>query len=204
MLAQSAKDSERVIKLWEDKNFRERTLAGIQKQKHLGGNSIQARSFRAKKLWQNQSYRATVVAAVNRTRVPMIFTAAIRKKLSEATTKAAAEGRIHPTGQRTLLYTKKGGNFLTKSSWETTYAKMLDDNPKVISFRYEPIRIPYQWDGNTHFYLPDFLVRYIDHEELIEIKPKKLVNSLRNIAKIKGAQQQDIVIQIITEDEFDF
>ena len=204
MLAQSDDDSKRVEALWQDDEYRKETLAGIQRQKNVGGNTFVARSARVKRLWKKADYRATVVAAVSKSYVPVKFTPEVRKKLAEATSRAVAEGRLHPTGVRTHLTTLKGGNFLTKSSWETTYAKALDLDETVIEFKYEPIRIPYIWNGQTHFYLPDFWVKYLDHEELIEIKPKKLIQHPKNIAKISGAENQNIEIKIITEDDFDF
>lgn len=67
-----------------------------------------------------------------------------------------------------------------RSSWETVFARMCDNNPAIISWASEPFMIPYvnPFTGKKTIYVPDFLIVYIDskkqkHGEVIEIKPKK-------------------------------
>jgi len=72
-------------------------------------------------------------------------------------------------GKRTPTY---------RSSWEFTFMSFCDNNPAVINWSSEGIRIPYfnPVSGKNTVYVPDFLVIYVDanqrkHSELIEIKP---------------------------------
>ena len=65
-----------------------------------------------------------------------------------------------------------------RSSWEFTFCQFCDNNPAVINWTSESIKIPYfnPVSGKNTIYVPDFLVVYEDkntkkHTELIEIKP---------------------------------
>lgn len=65
-----------------------------------------------------------------------------------------------------------------RSSWEYTFASFCDNNPAVIQWTSEGLRIPYKnpVTGRNTVYVPDFLIVYVDknqqkHTELIEIKP---------------------------------
>jgi hypothetical protein len=67
-----------------------------------------------------------------------------------------------------------------RSGWEWHFMKFCDNNPSVLHWASEPLRIPYfnpVANRNTS-YVPDFLIEYVDrenrvHRELIEIKPSK-------------------------------
>ena len=65
-----------------------------------------------------------------------------------------------------------------RSSWEFTFMSFCDNNPAVLNWVSEGIKIPYfnPVSGKNTVYVPDFLVVYIDanqrkHTELVEIKP---------------------------------
>lgn len=67
-----------------------------------------------------------------------------------------------------------------RSSWEFTFCAFCDNNPAVLSWASEAIKIPYRnpVSGKQTVYVPDFLIVYQDknerkHTELIEIKPSK-------------------------------
>lgn len=69
-----------------------------------------------------------------------------------------------------------------RSSWEFTFMNFCDNNPAIINWASEAIKIPYYnpVSGKQTVYVPDFLVVYVDanqrkHTELIEIKPSKEV-----------------------------
>lgn len=69
-----------------------------------------------------------------------------------------------------------------RSSWEFTFCTFCDNNPAVISWASEAIKIPYRnpVSGKQTVYVPDFLIVYQDknerqHTEIIEIKPSKEV-----------------------------
>ena len=67
-----------------------------------------------------------------------------------------------------------------RSSWEYTFMSFCDNNPAVLNWVSEGIKIPYfnPVSGKQTVYVPDFLVVYVDanqrqHTELVEIKPSK-------------------------------
>jgi hypothetical protein len=67
-----------------------------------------------------------------------------------------------------------------RSSWEFTFMSFCDNNPAVLNWVSEGVKIPYYnpVSGKQTIYVPDFLVVYIDanqrqHTELVEIKPSK-------------------------------
>ena len=71
-------------------------------------------------------------------------------------------------------------NIRYMSSWELKLQEFLDNNPNVLEWSSETIRIPYikPTDGRVHHYLPDFYVKVKVkdgniREEIIEVKPFK-------------------------------
>lgn len=69
-----------------------------------------------------------------------------------------------------------------RSGWELTVMRFFDNNPNVVAWGSECVRIPYRnpFTGRDTFYVPDFLVTYQTKEgarraELIEIKPRAQV-----------------------------
>ena len=67
-----------------------------------------------------------------------------------------------------------------RSSWEFTFCTFCDNNPAVVQWSSEGLKIPYYnpVSGKNTVYVPDFLVVYRDknekqHTELVEIKPSK-------------------------------
>lgn len=129
-----------------------------------------------------------------------IRTAESRNRASETTSRLILEGKIKTNrGIPTRMSTLKGGNFTTKSSYETRYVDILEDDPDVITFSYEPFRIPYTFDGVDLWYIPDFLVKYAGREELIEVKPAKLLDLPKNVAKIAALERHELPFRVITE-----
>ena len=65
-----------------------------------------------------------------------------------------------------------------RSSWEFTFMSFCDNNPAVLNWASEGVKIPYfnPVSGKQTVYVPDFLIVYVDanqrkHTELVEIKP---------------------------------
>jgi len=112
------------------------------------------------------------------------------------------------------------------SSWELQVHQFLDDNPNVIQWSSETIKIPYlkPTDGNIHYYYPDYWVKYKDRrgnikEKIVELKPYKKTKPTQarnkrqriyeqieyaiNLSKWKSAKKicdkYGIPFQIITE-----
>lgn len=95
-----------------------------------------------------------------------------------------------------------------RSSWELTFMNFCDNNPSVLNWASESIKIPYRHPltGKSTVYVPDFFILYEDkngkkHAEIIEIKPSsqtfieeaKSVNNraalIVNYAKWEAAQK---------------
>jgi len=129
---------------------------------------------------------------------------AYRKELSERAVKLFKEGKIRPgRGVGQDMITLKGGNFRTRSSYETKYVNILESDPQVVKFEYEPFQIEYEHDGIIKSYTPDFLVIYEDHAELVEVKPSRLISMERNPAKFIAARRHcldnDLDFVVVTE-----
>ena len=65
-----------------------------------------------------------------------------------------------------------------RSSWEFAFMNFCDNNPAVLNWTSESVKIPYfnPVSGKNTIYVPDFLIVYVDanqkqHTELVEVKP---------------------------------
>lgn len=76
-----------------------------------------------------------------------------------------------------------------RSSWEFAFMNFCDNNPAVLNWTSESVKIPYYnpVSGKQTIYVPDFLVVYVDanqkqHTELVEVKPstEATMESARN------------------------
>jgi hypothetical protein len=116
------------------------------------------------------------------------------------------------------------GSIKYRSSWEQVFMNFCDNNPSVVNWGSEVLRIPYYnpiTKKNT-IYVPDFVVSYIDrnnrqHTEVIEIKPLKEAVMERarsprdkvmlaiNMAKWQAAQafcaNNNLVFRLVTEQQ---
>lgn len=111
-----------------------------------------------------------------------------------------------------------------RSGWELTFMRFCDNNPNIISWGSECVRIPYRnpFTGRDTFYVPDFLITYQTKEgakraELIEIKPRAQVTLevarsqqekaavVLNMAKWEAARRwcasKGVVFRILTEED---
>ena len=65
-----------------------------------------------------------------------------------------------------------------RSSWEFAFMSFCDNNPAVLNWTSESVKIPYfnPVSGKQTIYVPDFLIVYVDanqkqHTEVVEVKP---------------------------------
>ena len=82
-----------------------------------------------------------------------------------------------------------------RSSWEWAFMNFCDNNPSIINWASESIKIPYRhpFTGKYTVYVPDFFIVYQDkqgrkHAEMVEVKPMSQTNMRdagRSIAKKK-------------------
>lgn len=107
----------------------------------------------------------------------------------------------YPYCKQSRLVTHKGGEFTTKSSYETKYVEILEADEAVLAFIYEPFRIPYEFDGVILNYIPDFLVKYVDREELVEVKPKRMVDWPKNQAKFEAGEDYHVGFRVVSEED---
>lgn len=114
-----------------------------------------------------------------------------------------------------------------RSSWERRVFTWLDNNPSVISWASEAVRIPYRnpFTDKVTNYIPDLLISYVDkngkqHTEMVEIKPlketvlerakskKDKMTLALNFAKWEAAKawcrDKGIFFRVITENEIFF
>ena len=84
----------------------------------------------------------------------------------------------------------------------------LDENPHVVSYEYEGIRISYISNyktGKTRLYSPDLLVTWDDGRRvLVEIKPSKKIDLKTVQKKAQAAQvwcsEHDAIYEFVSED----
>ena len=117
--------------------------------------------------------------------------------------------RVSRRAKRGTHVSAKGGTFNYRSGWELAYAKWLDGNADVASYRYEPYAVEYISNyrtGKRRKYWPDFEIRMSDGRLLlVEIKPKKKLILLTNIKKFAAASAMCVLngmtFSIVTETE---
>jgi hypothetical protein len=90
-------------------------------------------------------------------------------------------------------------NIIYRSLWERKFMVYCDSNENIIKWSSEEIWIPYvsPIDNRVHKYFPDFYIKYKDtsqkiKESLIEIKPKRQVNSPEPKKRITQKQLYEI------------
>lgn len=111
-----------------------------------------------------------------------------------------------------------------RSSWEFAFMKMCDENPAILKWASEAIKIPYRnpFTGKYTIYVPDFFIAYADatgkqHNELIEVKPRNqssfleakrskknqahaLLNEVKWAAARDWCKQNGVHFRVVNED----
>lgn len=132
-----------------------------------------------------------------------------RRKNSIGVRRAIREGRFNPVsnirkfiesganrlylnhGKRGKFYSKKNDCHLCyDSSWELERMHTFEKDPRVRSYRRNPLQIRYTFNGQIHYTWPDFLVIYTNGLRVIEeIKPYEMCVLLpRNRKRIKAME----------------
>ena len=119
-------------------------------------------------------------------------------------TRRRRSGRLRGT----YVSTKTGLSMKYRSGWELSYMKFLDNNDAVVTYQYESIKIPYvsnKKTGKVRRYIPDLLVEYSDRCEMVEIKPSRRVDQVKNKKKFEAAREycriNNISFVVVTEIE---
>ncbi len=118
-----------------------------------------------------------------------------RNRMSEVRTLRMVDGSIKPRGNNNHM----SGHFTSektglvcryRSSWELATMEYLDRDDNVSSWNYECLRIPYYYENNKRWYVPDFFVEFSDgRKEIWEIKPKQFIDADANKLKSEAAQK---------------
>lgn len=112
-----------------------------------------------------------------------------------------------------------------RSTWEHVFCRNCDEDPRIIKWAHEPLKIPYRnplYPDKYSVYIPDFLLVYNTkagktRAELIEIKPAKqthmneakskrdkislAVNSAKWAAASAYCKKHGMIFRVITERE---
>lgn len=107
-----------------------------------------------------------------------------RARMSDAKTKLILEGKFKAYGTANkkghYTSTKTNRTHFFRSSWEEAVMQHLDLNDVVLSWDYECIRIPYYYNDNKRWYVPDFVIMFLDDShEMWEVKPKEFLQAER-------------------------
>lgn len=109
--------------------------------------------------------------------------------------------------QGTYRSEKMRREFHYRSRPELNYLRLLDSDPAVEKFDYEPFFIRYNFEGQTHFYLPDFFVRRVDGFVLVEVKPRIFHSDPINQAKFSAArtlcEKKGWTFEVVTDEDID-
>jgi hypothetical protein len=116
-----------------------------------------------------------------------------RQKMRESRSQLILAGRMNWKlfGHKSGVYDsqKTGKSVYFRSSWEEAVMQYLDANNEVSTWDYECMRIPYFYNDNKRWYVPDFLVTFSDgHRELWEVKPKEFVGAKKTMLKVEAAR----------------
>lgn len=101
-----------------------------------------------------------------------------------------------------------GKTFTYRSGWEGKFFQFLENDPGVISYDYECLKIPYvsnKRSGRTRNYIPDFIVTRATGTEIIEIKPTRFLKKVAIAKKLAAGQEyalrNGMTFKILTEIE---
>ena len=109
------------------------------------------------------------------------------------------KGKFRP--QNIEKYKGNPSNIIYRSGWELDFMKYLDRQPKVLQWNSEEIIIPYKSpiDGKWHRYYPDFWVKTLKSETIIEIKPKKQTKPPKENPKHRRRYLREVKTFVINE-----
>lgn len=180
--------------------------ATIQKLKNRDTSYTQTKEFRemssrrAKKLFENPDERAKL--SINNRGLSKQRINQWKKKISEAMSgsKNPMFGKPSPRGSGNGWKGWYKGHFF-RSILELSYLKyLIDDNIKFRTAEVQEFKVSYKnWDGTQRNYFPDFYLE--DTQEIIEVKPKKLLNTKQNKSKFKAAKRKyGNKFRIVTEE----
>jgi hypothetical protein len=153
--------------------------------KFVNGNFLTYVKTHVSKTYKGCSRSDETKAKMSSAKIGIKFTKEHREALSLSTTSAYLKGFNWRRASYTS--TKSNRQYTYRSSWEHAYMIKFDEDPTILDWFYEPVRIAYIFDGITKHYIPDFIVLTAIERTMIEIKPEGLKNTPVNIAKRTSA-----------------
>ena len=109
------------------------------------------------------------------------------------------KGKFRPQNRK--KYKGNSSNIIYRSGWELDFMKYLDRQPGVLQWNSEEIIIPYKSpiDNKWHRYYPDFWVRTLKAETIIEIKPKKQTKPPKENPKHRRRYLREVKTFVVNE-----
>jgi hypothetical protein len=87
-----------------------------------------------------------------------------------------------------FLSNKMNKEFKYRSGMECAFYECLEAIPEVIGYDVEPLKIPYLFEGQSHNYFPDIMIKFSTGEtEIWEVKPASQTSLPLNEAKWSAA-----------------
>lgn len=94
---------------------------------------------------------------------------------------------------------------IAESLLEFDFSILLEADPAVISYETQPVRIRYFFDDKNRTYTPDFRVTYHDRQELVEVKPHEIAETVEfrrwRAAVEPCIQQMGYAFRVVTSAE---
>ena len=81
---------------------------------------------------------------------------------------------------------KTGKTVWWESQIERDMIYLLEFDSGVLTYREQPLRIQYQFNGKLHLYTPDFLAERKEKRQLIEVKPEDKATEPENVARFRA------------------
>lgn len=115
-----------------------------------------------------------------------------KDKMSETRSQMVLDGRYPTYGRRHkkgyYSSVKTNREAFYRSGWELAMMKHLDADVLVETWEFETVRIQYSYNDHKRWYVPDFIVNYVDGTRwMFEIKPKEFVDTEKNRLKENAA-----------------
>ena len=133
----------------------------------------------------------------------------IRSKSKKSKSKVASAILFQVKNMERVKYhsDKLGKDFLFRSNLERRYAERLDADDTIAVWHYEYTNLPYFYEGKLRKYIADFTVVMGDgSHRVIELKPKKLKDNPKNVAKFEAAtkwcEKNGWTYEVVTEKDF--
>jgi hypothetical protein len=81
---------------------------------------------------------------------------------------------------------KTGKTVWWESQLELDYIYLLEFDPDVLYYKEQPLPIPYELNGKSRRYTPDFLVERLNRKQLVEVKPEEHKTKEKNVLLFKA------------------